>query len=402
MGVCVLGGLLEKYSPRASQTSSSSFSDVNFVPSPRRCRLKRSDEETFGFCLRLEEATEGHVIRQVEPWSLAERSGLQDGDRVLEINGVFVDHLEHNKVAQRIQASGLVVSLLVLAGPDYERARALGIDLRPLAWMHGPHLDHRTPRLCYITADVNASFGFSIQPTEGMFLPEVILNTTVDGPAEAAGVQNGDRLIWIDGTDVSDLTRSALNKMVRKCHNHVALLVIDSASEESYTRRGITIVPAMAKPSNLPHFPHKLFLTQGPEGYGFLLRQERTSAGRIGETIWQQLRAHMSPALLFASCFLLAPPIGVCCPHPVNFSLPVCVSAAHFLQEVDQESPAEHAGMCDGDLLLAVNGDPVEGVDHEDIVAKIRASGSQVTLTVIDCKGSDFYAQVSFSNGGPL
>uniref|UniRef100_A0A8C4XGQ9 PDZ domain containing 3a n=1 Tax=Erpetoichthys calabaricus TaxID=27687 RepID=A0A8C4XGQ9_ERPCA len=240
---------------------------VNFVPSPRRCRLKRSDEETFGFCLRLEEATEGHVIRQVEPWSLAERSGLQDGDRVLEINGVFVDHLEHNKV--------------------------------------------------------------------------------------------------------------------RKCHNHVALLVIDSASEESYTRRGITIVPAMAKPSNLPHFPHKLFLTQGPEGYGFLLRQERTSAGRIGETIWQQLRAHMSPALLFASCFLLAPPIGV----------------SHFLQEVDQESPAEHAGMCDGDLLLAVNGDPVEGVDHEDIVAKIRASGSQVTLTVIDCKGSDFYAQNLFRNG---
>uniref|UniRef100_A0A8C4TFG7 PDZ domain containing 3a n=1 Tax=Erpetoichthys calabaricus TaxID=27687 RepID=A0A8C4TFG7_ERPCA len=211
-----------------------------------------TSEETFGFCLRLEEATEGHVIRQVEPWSLAERSGLQDGDRVLEINGVFVDHLEHNKV--------------------------------------------------------------------------------------------------------------------RKCHNHVALLVIDSASEESYTRRGITIVPAMAKPSNLPHFPHKLFLTQGPEGYGFLLRQERTSAGRIG-------------------------------PHPVNFSLPVCVSAAHFLQEVDQESPAEHAGMCDGDLLLAVNGDPVEGVDHEDIVAKIRASGSQVTLTVIDCKGSDFYAQNLFRNG---
>ncbi|XP_051788274.1 Na(+)/H(+) exchange regulatory cofactor NHE-RF4 isoform X1 [Erpetoichthys calabaricus] len=324
--------------------------DVNFVPSPRRCRLKRSDEETFGFCLRLEEATEGHVIRQVEPWSLAERSGLQDGDRVLEINGVFVDHLEHNKVAQRIQASGLVVSLLVLAGPDYERARALGIDLRPLAWMHGPHLDHRTPRLCYITADVNASFGFSIQPTEGL-KDKVILNTTVDGPAEAAGVQNGDRLIWIDGTDVSDLTRSALNKMVRKCHNHVTLLVIDSASEESYTRRGITIVPAMAKPSNLPHFPHKLFLTQGPEGYGFLLRQERTSAGRI----------------------------------------------AHFLQEVDQESPAEHAGMCDGDLLLAVNGDPVEGVDHEDIVAKIRASGSQVTLTVIDCKGSDFYAQLRLS-----
>uniref|UniRef100_A0A8C4TGI1 PDZ domain containing 3a n=1 Tax=Erpetoichthys calabaricus TaxID=27687 RepID=A0A8C4TGI1_ERPCA len=176
--------------------------------------------ETFGFCLRLEEATEGHVIRQVEPWSLAERSGLQDGDRVLEINGVFVDHLEHNKVSE---------SCFLLAPP-------IGV-------------------CCYVTLIAQQSHD-------------------------------------------------------KKC--------------KGYKRKG---------------------------------------------------------------------------PHPVNFSLPVCVSAAHFLQEVDQESPAEHAGMCDGDLLLAVNGDPVEGVDHEDIVAKIRASGSQVTLTVIDCKGSDFYAQVSFSNG---
>jgi len=35
-----------------------------------------------------------------------------------------------------------------------------------------------------------------------------------DGSAERAGVQNGDRLIWINGVMVSALTYAALSKMV--------------------------------------------------------------------------------------------------------------------------------------------------------------------------------------------
>lgn len=44
---------------------------------------------------------------------------------------------------------------------------------------------------------------------------QYIVSTAVDSPAEKAGVDTGDRLIWINGVMASTLTHSALIKTVR-------------------------------------------------------------------------------------------------------------------------------------------------------------------------------------------
>lgn len=68
--------------------------------------------------------------------------------------------------------------------------------------------------------------------------------------------------------------------------------------------------------------------------------------------------------------------------------------AGQFLWDVDAGLPAERAGMKEGDRVLAVNGESIEGLDHEQTVDRIRAREDQVTLLVIDPAADEFYHSV--------
>ncbi|CDQ59254.1 unnamed protein product [Oncorhynchus mykiss] len=294
--------------------------------------LKCKEGQSFGFHLCMERSCRGYVVRQVDPWSPAELSGLKDGDRVLEVNEDFSPGCEPD----RIQACGLQLLLLVLKGEEYKEALAQGLDLQALTRAYRGETCSR-PRLCHITRDSVLGLGISIIPIEGQ-KGRYTLSTVSEGPAERAGVRSGDRLVWINGAMVSTLTHSAISKMVKKCSVHVTVLVINRESEASYIRQKLPILPIMAGSHNLPHRPQTMHVVQGSDGYGFLLRQGRLSSGGRN---------------------------------------------AHLLREVDVGSPAEEAGMQDGDLLLAVNGHPSESMERENIVRKVRKSGKWVSLTTI-------------------
>ncbi|XP_072524980.1 NHERF family PDZ scaffold protein 4b isoform X2 [Salminus brasiliensis] len=318
-------------------------------PSPRLCVLKKEEGEYFGFHLRVERGTSGHVVRHVEAWGLAEKGGLREGDRVLEVNELFVADLGHTEVAHRIQESGPQLCMLVLDGEEYEQAVAQGQDLKELASAQRGE-GWRPPRLCHITRDPVTGLGLSILPVEGE-KGKFTISPVSGGPAERAGVRKGDRLIWINGAMACELTHSAISKMVKKCSDHMTVLVIDSEGEANYTRRRMPILPAVADAQNMPYRPRRLHLQQGPHGYGFFLRQEKTSAGRT----------------------------------------------VHMLREVDAGSPAELAGIKDGELLLEVNGESTECLSHENVVSRFRQSGQQVTLTTMTLHGQEFYTMLGLS-----
>lgn len=73
-------------------------------------------------------------------------------------------------------------------------------------------------------------------------------------------------------------------------------------------------------------------------------------------------------------------------------------SVVHVMRGLDRDSPAEKAGLQEGDILLEVNRDPVESLEHGDIVDRVRQSGQVVTLTCITAQGLHFYTQVGEIN----
>ncbi|XP_019402634.1 PREDICTED: Na(+)/H(+) exchange regulatory cofactor NHE-RF4 isoform X3 [Crocodylus porosus] len=310
---------------------------------PRFYLLSRSPSEIFGFYLRTELGHPGHVIRQLEAGGPAQRQGLKDGDRLLQVNGEDVDSMEHLRVVQKIKASGTRVSVTVLDGSTYKVAKTLGRDVGAML----PGIAR--PRLCYITKD-KSGFGFSVSAPEGV-KGTFRLSVVHDGPADRAGVPDGSWLLELNGASVKNCSYAQLSRKLKQSGGQVTLLVLDAADEELCRRRGLRVTAAMADASRLPFRVRKLHMVKGPKGYGFLLQEEPGCSTGIGQ----------------------------------------------FLREVDVGLPAERAGMREGDRLLAVNGKSVEELDHQQIVLLIRASGPQVTLLVIDAQGNAFFNAIGLS-----
>lgn len=64
------------------------------------------------------------------------------------------------------------------------------------------------------------------------------------------------------------------------------------------------------------------------------------------------------------------------------------------MRELESGSPAERAGLKDGDLLLEVNGESVGSLKHQEVVGRVRQSGQKVSVTTITPQGLEFYAKV--------
>ncbi|XP_007523690.3 Na(+)/H(+) exchange regulatory cofactor NHE-RF4 isoform X2 [Erinaceus europaeus] len=330
--------------PVLSLTEDYDFSESRMSERPRFCLLSKEEGGSFGFHLQERLGRTGPVVCRVDPGTSAQHQGLREGDRILGVNNEVVEQEAYAVVVRHIRASGPRVLLTVLSQSVYDVARALeGSDAR-LCPTLGPGV---RPRLCHVVKD-EGGFGFSVtHGHKGSFW--LVLSS--GGAAERAGVPPGARLLEVNGVSVEKFTRSQLSRKLWQSGTQVTVLVAGPEVEEQCHQLGVPLAAPLAEGWALPVKPRHLQLEKGPQGFGFLLREEKGLDGRHGQFLW----------------------------------------------EVDPGLPAEKAGMLPGDRLVAVAGESVEGLGHEETVSRIRAQGSSISLTVVDPEADRFFSMVRLS-----
>nr|XP_045001825.1 Na(+)/H(+) exchange regulatory cofactor NHE-RF4 isoform X3 [Jaculus jaculus] len=263
--------------PVLSLAEDQDHSDLWKLERPRFCLLSKEEGKSFGFHLQQQLGRVGHVVCRVEPGTSAQRQGLREGDRILAVNNDVVEHEDYVVVVRYIRASGPRVLLTVLAQHVHDVARAQQGNDTQLC----PPLNLRVrPRLCHIVKD-EGGFGFSV--THGARGPFWLV-LSAGGAAERAGVPPGARLLEVNGISVEKFTSNQLNRKLWQSGDQVTLLVAGPEVEEECRKLGMPLAPPLAEGWALPARPRCLHLEKGPQGFGFLLREEKGLNGHHVET----------------------------------------------------------------------------------------------------------------------
>ncbi|XP_030643460.1 Na(+)/H(+) exchange regulatory cofactor NHE-RF3 [Chanos chanos] len=312
--------------------------------------LTKREGRSFGFFLRAEHGEEGHLVRSLEMGGPAELAGMKDGDRIIRVNGTFVDNLEHGQVADMVKRSGMSVTFHILRADAYKQAKANGVDLsqpnshpgHTKPTLNGVSGPVPKPKLCYLER-TSGGFGFSVKSSkneQGIFMVDVIPS----GVADKAGVRLRDRLLEINGENVENATHDQVVQKIKESGNSIMFLLVDEDSDRYYKNKHTRLGVGMATVRHLPLKPRIANMTKGSDGYGYMLRQEPNLKG-------------------------------------------------HYVREIEEGSPADKAGLKDMDRIVAVDGEDADGCTHEQVVAKIRQSGNNCCLLVVDSKTDKMYKQ---------
>ncbi|XP_068185997.1 Na(+)/H(+) exchange regulatory cofactor NHE-RF3 isoform X2 [Antennarius striatus] len=304
---------------------------------PRLISLTKRPGHTFGFYLRMEQGEDGHLIRCLDMGGPAELAGMKDGDRLLRVNGKFVDGLCHSEVVDLVRNSGVTVAFHILDEASYKQAKTEGVNLsnpQSPSLANGVAKHAPKPKLCYLIKS-KSGYGFSLRSVKdepGVFF---VIDVLPGNVAHMAGVKVNDRLLEINGENVEDASHDQVVDKIKSSGDKLMILLADEETHEHYKSKLMKIGSWLATIKYLPHKPRSINMTKASDGYGFLLREDPKQSG-------------------------------------------------HFMKNIDKGSPADRGGMKEADRLLAVDGKDVEKCSHEQVVDMIGQSGNKCNLLVID------------------
>ncbi|XP_015234492.1 PREDICTED: Na(+)/H(+) exchange regulatory cofactor NHE-RF1-like [Cyprinodon variegatus] len=294
---------------------------------PRLCTLHKGDNG-YGFHLHGEKGKTGQFIRLVEPDSPAESSGLRAGDRLVFVNGAEVESESHQQVVSRIRATVGPLELIVV-DPDTEQLLKKH-NLKCLK----EYVTEGLPLPLEEEEEEEEEGEEEEKETEEV---KVVKEDT-----EAEGTENWDvEVAEVENGEVveQEVEREEEEETPREL---TPVPVLPERNGEVHEEVEQKLIVSSEKEVHIELRPRLCVIQRGSNGYGFNLHSERARPGQ-------------------------------------------------YIRAVDEDSPAERAGLQPKDRIVEVNSVSVEGKTHSEVVAAIKAGGDVTRLLVVDPDTDAFF-----------
>uniref|UniRef100_A0A8C5HYU2 Multiple PDZ domain crumbs cell polarity complex component n=1 Tax=Gouania willdenowi TaxID=441366 RepID=A0A8C5HYU2_GOUWI len=293
----------------------------------------------------------GVFVSDIVKGGLVDTGGqLMQGDQILSVNGDDVRSATQESVAALLKCCIGPIKLEVgrfKAGPFHSERR-----LSQSSQVHFflEVLEHQDTRTIEFTKGPNDSLGISIAGGVGSPLGDIPIFIAMMNPvglaAQTQKLKIGDRIVRICGTSAEGMSHSQAVALLKNATGTIQLQVVAGGdttvtgpSQEQASASGALTASSIFQDELGPPQYKSITLERGPDGLGFSI------VGGYGS------------------------------PHG---DLPIYVKTVF-----GKGAAAEDGRLKRGDQIMAVNGQTLEGVTHEEAVGILKRTKGTVTLTVL-------------------
>ncbi|CAB1448332.1 unnamed protein product [Pleuronectes platessa] len=278
------------------------------------------------------------------------------------------------------------------------------------------------PKVISLTKRPGQTFGFYLRLEHGEE-GHLVRCLDMGGPAELAGMKDGDRIIRVNGTFTDELSHSVVVDLVRNSGASCTFHILNEASFKKGKAEGVnlskpqstSVANGVANPAPNPKL---CYLLKSGSEYGFSLRSDKSEPGLFmtavtpgsvadragvkandrllevnGETVEDSTHDQAVDKIRLAGAnimFLLADEGTDRYYQSKRMKIEACLATT---KDIDRGSPAERSGLKDMDRLVAVDGEDMDSSTHLQVVDKIWQSGKDCCLLVVDKDTDQMYGQ---------
>lgn len=267
----------------------------------RQCKLRKNEDcSDYGFKLDSLPENEGHFLCNIDSDGPAAKAGVEENDRLIEVNNVNVEYTSHQNLVKMIRNSpDQEVTFLVVDKQAYEwflsrnlrihhnattlirdmdnfrnhlinervSARKSHLSLLQSDSFHRPSIGSEmliyptistieereaslvrelirmpesapNPRICTIVSKPGQKFGFTLN-TYHKDSAKLISEIEPDSPSSFAGLRQWDRLVEVNGINVNRENHTQIKERIEKSGYRVQLMVLQESEYVWYEKNGL-------------------------------------------------------------------------------------------------------------------------------------------------------------------